>query len=383
MRYFNWVSTLLFVLPIFKICSAQELRFSINSYNHSLALSLSDNGNSSFVYQDYGTVQISNTSGLTYPKYLFHSQEYDAILNLYHFKSRVFSPENSFFLQPDPLSQYHSPYTFLQGDPINYIDWDGNEGRPLVLYNLDHNEPGSIGPTTEDFIIATPDAYHVPMTRFVNGKVGDLPEWNGNVFIKGHMTQDPGREIAVEFGHRSKPFKATNPKVKHIIQDEEIWRTIDGREMGSMLKKFSIERGVPLRNVVAGGCQGSAAAKAIRNGFEDTPTTSDMGKARIRFSGLKKGRDAAYMGQNVAKSENTSFEGGTRFYAIPSDDTSQDYIIRERNGNNHLEGFGRFNTETNSFEELPRAQGAQLQEMANGRLPSNMLDDFMIFRGFY
>ena len=67
--------------------------------------------------------------GHDYPigSYLYTGQEYDLELKLYNFKARFYNPKERVFLQPDPLYLNHSPYTYANNDPVNYVDRDGKQ----------------------------------------------------------------------------------------------------------------------------------------------------------------------------------------------------------------------------------------------------------------
>lgn len=55
----------------------------------------------------------------------FAGQEYDEETGLYNFHARLFDPVIGRFYQPDPQSQYYSPYKYAGNSPISLIDPDG------------------------------------------------------------------------------------------------------------------------------------------------------------------------------------------------------------------------------------------------------------------
>ena len=105
--------------------------FKIKNYKTNAVISINQNTISSLVLSDYGAIRFQK--GNKNSKYLFQGQEFDSDLGLYIFPSRIYSAKEKRFFQPDPKSQYHSPYLFVGADPINMIDHDGNMGKPLVF----------------------------------------------------------------------------------------------------------------------------------------------------------------------------------------------------------------------------------------------------------
>ncbi len=80
-----------------------------------------------YSYAPYGRLTYSqqNDTPQTLGTYLYTGQEYDKEIGLYNFKARLYSPDKRIFLQPDPKHNNYSPYTFVDNNPINYIDLDG------------------------------------------------------------------------------------------------------------------------------------------------------------------------------------------------------------------------------------------------------------------
>ena len=70
-----------------------------------------------------------------YPKgrCLYTGQEYDKEVGLYNYKARLYRPALKHFLQPDPLHTNYSPYTFVNNNPVNYIDKNGKAPIPTSI----------------------------------------------------------------------------------------------------------------------------------------------------------------------------------------------------------------------------------------------------------
>ncbi|ODM92517.1 tRNA(Glu)-specific nuclease WapA [Orchesella cincta] len=57
--------------------------------------------------------------------YRFTGQEWDEEIGLYNFHARLYDPTLGRFFQPDPKSQYYSPYVYAGNSPISLVDPDG------------------------------------------------------------------------------------------------------------------------------------------------------------------------------------------------------------------------------------------------------------------
>ena len=55
----------------------------------------------------------------------FTNHEYDAVLGVYYAKARFYDPELGRFLATDPMRQGNNWYTYVENNPIKYIDPDG------------------------------------------------------------------------------------------------------------------------------------------------------------------------------------------------------------------------------------------------------------------
>ena len=382
----KYVIVLLFGMSITFSLSAQSFKdvYPIRSYNNSLLLSLEENSNSQLTLGDYGSIAYSsgNFDSAT-DRYLYQGQEYSKNLGLHLYPYRAYSATQKRFFSPDPKSQYFSPYLFVAADPINLIDFDGQMGKVLFLYQEDHRLPDSKGTTLSDLMTDVQDAYYVPMSDFINGDVGDLKDWNGNVFLKGHMGDEAGHELTVEQTNVEDMIKTDHmgaveepmPKVGYQVK-------FDAREMGQMLRDFSDSRQVPIKNIVAGGCQGGVAAEGIYDGFISVPAKKGVAASRsLSVSGLRKGNRAMFAGEKSVKK--LGYKGPyfkTRFHTRPEESLERRRVAGTP-GNKRLVGFAK--SQGGKDSDLKYVEGEQLSEFINGRVPENMEEEFVTFRGLY
>ena len=359
-------------------CYAQNTVFHfIRSYNNTLTLSCDEKQYDSFLFNRYGWLQYGNVSKF---RYLYTAQEYDFELDIHFFQSRLYNPQSTTFLQPDPQSQYHSAYTYVNGDPVNFIDTDGNIGKPLILYGEQIEGSNNIAESTKDLLDAVPDSYQYPLSNFVNGEIPDLPEWNGNVFIKTHMSPIKGRELvleeALEKGDLKTPSSLTTTE---FTEDKLFRRSLDGDMMGSMLRRFSEERGVPIKNITAGGCEGSYAANSMRGGYVRTPSSTKLGFREIKFTGLNQGKATMYVGKESVKKlpfkekvqlkETKIYVGGVKEECCPK--------LKHSWGNKvKFKGVVERATPESDWKLLPYTDEAGIQDFVNGRVPDNFAKDF-------
>ncbi len=125
--------------------------FILYVHNESLSVAVKNNDSfSNFITDEYGKSILTKGNLTKNLRYQFTGQEWDDELGLYFFPSRTYDPSAKRFQQTDPESQYHSPYLYVSADPVNSVDRNGNEGKPLVLFQEDHNFPGGMNPGTLD-----------------------------------------------------------------------------------------------------------------------------------------------------------------------------------------------------------------------------------------
>lgn len=276
-------------------------------------------------YSGYGQKLLEKRGEAATSGYLFSAHEYEQNLNLLLYPFRIYSAVEKRFLQPDPKSQYFSPYLFVAADPINNIDFDGNIGRPLVLFQEEHSRSSNLNKSMKDLMESIPDAHYVPMSDFVNGKVGDLPEWNGNVFLKGHTFPEEGEELLVEMSKKAKRLKTLGSNLKYYkAQDGLLESRMDAGHMGRLLRQFSESRGVPVRNIMSGGCDGIIAAKRVGIGYKEAG--GQFMNQELNVYGLKEGYQAMIQGRRSTSGEYYEGLKTARFHAIHETEHEFDYV---------------------------------------------------------
>lgn len=378
------VLAIVFVLTVFtgqNICMAQKHYdvLSFRNYNQSLTLSIAGKHHSNFLYLPNGDLDKKH-SAKDLDLYLFQSQEYDDLLHLYFFPERIYSSKKLRFFQPDSKSQYYSPFVFVGSDPINYIDRDGNIGKPLVLYAENHLYMQKMDESIRDLQTEFKDAHYLPLSKFVNGEVGDLPEWNGNVYIDSHSSTDRGKEITLEQAEEAEELSVKPEVAMASFNDsQDVYETtIDARRLGNRLREFADERGVRVNNVFAGGCEGSAAAERIGQGYIEAGPRNVGSK--LRTVGLKENRKALIVGKKLAAEENIYGVDRTRFYVIGKvrGYTPIDRLKRVE-GKRVVESNLMAQNKDGTHEYLPYVEGDEVQEMANGRVPNSLQKYFKEF----
>lgn len=259
----------------------------------------------SVIFNDYGSITQQSNSQDSFHRYLYHAQEYEPFLGLSFFPSRIYSTFDKRFYQPDPQSQYQSIYSFVGADPINFIDFDGNQGKPIFFYG-EEPSPGYSGIQKPWEVRAAEaagvDAYYLPAGKlFDDTPLPDLSEWNGNVFLHGHS--NPSGKVIFQ----SKPSDATDFDF-HFAGDID-GETVMLKQGGGFthlvaepeftadcLMSMSVEARVPLKNVTLDGCQSSTAARRIAERFRENMedyAESEFDKEipeKITTMGLKTGR---------------------------------------------------------------------------------------------
>lgn len=350
----------------------------VRTLNQSLVLQKNTQANSGYVFQSYGELSYNVNGEIELSKYLFHSQEYDQNLKLNFYPSRIYSAIEKRFFQPDPESQNFSSYLFVNADPVNNIDQDGNVSRPLVLYQEDHSLTSNVNESMADLMKSVPDAHYVPLSDFVSGRVGDLPEWNGNVFIKGHMWEEKGREIYVELAQDYSQIKTPSEILKsHKAADGLYENGIGAEDLGGMIRRFADERGVQVHNIVAGGCDGSVPAKRIGKGFKNAKKIWQRSKKRaFNVIGLKKNHQSLLIGSRSTEGNYFKELQTTRFYGLPDgfqefNDVEGEFPFAKMVGLKQaremgVDGAGQ--TIYGPKETMPYVEGDELVGLMNGEV---------------
>ncbi len=377
------ISTLIISLSV--DAQVQHNVFNIRNYNRSLALELKQHQAAAIVSDEYGKLISYSNPANTAAKYLHHGQEYDKDLDLYFYPSRIYSILSARFFQTDPKSQYASPYSFLGGDPVNRIDETGNAGKPLVLHHSEHKLPDGKDFGFVDIQSQVGDAYYVPLADFLNGEVPDLPEFNGTVFIDAHMGTSNGGIVEVERDDLRARFKTPREyKVaRKLPGTEEYAVTIKAEDLGRELRDFADIRKLEIKNILAGGCEGSAAAESIGNGFVERSSNIST-KRFLKTSGLKRDRIALPVGEKFLADEGVQgLKNETRFY-VHKKGNIPDYDVTNYKGELKFNALLNTSKADGQFEEVPYADGDELKDMVvNGRIPESVDGHFSQFKFEY
>lgn len=315
-------------------------------------------------------------------KYFFQGQEFDNDLQLFFFPSRIYSSEIIRFFEPDPKSQYFSPYIFVKGDPLNYVDLNGEEGTPLVLYQESHYNPHGVPLSLQDVKKDVTDAHYVPMSDFINGEVGSLSGWRGDVFIYSHMETHEGREVLVEMADKKSQFKTREADDLQMWTDKRggEYISMDARHFAKRLKDFSINRRVPLKTVVAGGCQGETAAENLSNAFLEGDSGGLTGE--VKFHGLLRGNDAMFVGKDVPRSEGAVGFKSVRMYNVPTGASEKMLTTKDAQGREYARGYYVRNKD-GEFKQLQYLDTDEVDDLIHCRIPTRAHKIYSNFSSFY
>ena len=384
MKWFKLIFFLLISLSLEVTAQNQNDFFNIQNFKSDVAITFNAQSQSSYILSDYGS--INSAVGSSMNNYIFQGQEFDKDLGLHFFPSRIYSARGKRFYQPDPKSQYHSSYLFVNADPVNRVDNNGNEGKPIVFYGEDHTWKTSMDESIKDLGDALDeDAYYVPLSDLLNGEVGDLPEWNGNVFIDAHMGLRPGAEIEVESAKSLGDLKTSSRNAQHLYSPKEgkFTSRIDAEGFGKSLRRFADERRVSVRNITSGGCQGGVAGERIGQGYAN-------GGSRIRgetltVKGAKTDRYCAFLGnRSTSDDEGSIGSEETRFYVGSKDYHAKSEMVEDEFGD-EVEKFDSVRMNTSKVEDIeaPYAKESELRDLVNGRVPKSVSHEFETFKFSY
>lgn len=296
MKQITYILTIIFASTSLFAQKSEDI-FLLRNYQHSLILKIEQQHTHRFQYQPYGAINISDLPDQN-SRYLFQAQEYDHHASLILFSSRVYSPLNNRFIQPDPESQYKSPYIFTGADPVNWIDIDGNAAKPLILYGEEtRTDPSQRISSATEGLQSEIDGYYYPLSDFVNGDTPmNLEEWNGNVFIESHLENDGG--IASEYYMRGEKFKLKKKFSEGIYGTEEgegYFGFVRPQSLSERLAQLTKTTGTPLKTVTFGGCEGSKAANILKKSVNKTFKRLKGIANKITFKGFQKGIYSGYM----------------------------------------------------------------------------------------
>ena len=374
------------IIVLFFVCSlsiyAQESNlFFIRNYQYSNVILLAENTNSQLVLDAYGNNQIHRDYSPFNSKYTFQGQEYDAALNLYFFPSRLYAQKSCRFIQPDPLSQYHSPYLFVNADPINLVDLDGKAGKPLILYG----QESRYGTDKTNFAVAEDlskevDGYYSPISDFVNGKFPtDLQEWNGNVFVVTHTRADGS--IVGEYYGKGEAIQTAEEHLEKIDVPSKGFRSALTKpsSIAERIGELSEVNKVPVGNITVSGCEGAEASSRLVEATSKELQRRGL-PSEVKGMGLKPGRWATYSHPSGwREAEMKYFEMHGEYSDVPRPDHTYMAVRYDTRGDIDeipIRSNERLFRDMNTGRYLPTVQPAQMDGFVNGRVPRSAQGDF-------
>lgn len=374
--------TVIFVFFGFEVVAQNDEEefdvFSIRNVRSDLSIEIVHSQTRFLALSDYGGV----LSGNNLSRYTFQGQEFDKELGVFNFIARLYSYNLGRFLQPDPNSQYFSPYLFVGGDAINIVDRDGREGKPLILYSEEtrHNSSTLQSASSED-MQASVDGYYESLTDFMNGDVfGDFSEWNGNVFIQSHISDR--EEVVAESYFRKEPIQLEKPYRTGIYgsTDGAEFSSIRSNVLGDRIGEFSLKQGIPLNNIVVGGCEGEEAARAIgQNAYEKG---AELGiKSPLKSYGLKRGHFSAFIGKRTIDDRlkaNLKHTGLPKLDRVPESIHFYTSPTPYAADKVFLESSSPYVQNQVTGEVRPVIRGQQFNDLVNARIPRSLENSFAV-----
>lgn len=348
----------------------------VRNYSNSLFFNVVDRGKySSFIYGVYGTNFLVDKTVQPSFSYSFQAQERCRELGLVFFQSRLYSQTSKRFLQPDPASQYFSSYCFVGGDPVNYIDFDGNVAKPLFLYHYEKPEDAERLPAVVQGYQAEVDAHYMSFADFINGKPLPAGEWNGNIFIEAH-TDNLGRLYSETY---TKPelYKTDPGYVTHVVERPGLYGvSVRHKDFARRISKLTKDTGVDLKNIVLGGCESDMAACYLNDQIVLANWENHL-PSRFTTYGTLDGIEINYHSGEI----DNRVLGGRAGY-VPSRRRlqlgfSEPYKYGKRfsfisDGSEYSRIFYR-----GTSREIPTLRGAELGDVVNARYPQAAPNHFM------
>lgn len=331
-----------------------------------------------YLYDSYGQTLRAQAMGND-SRYLFNAHEFDADLKLYLYPARSYSPEQKRFFQPDPESQYFSSYLFVASDPVNTIDLDGKAGKPLFIYGENLSYKKGKPKDLLDIQNEVGDAHYVSMSDFLEGKYGDVFDWNGNVYIHTHTATVLGDEFEVERARFPDRLKEAEGRTYGKLQVKGKTRYVSGvssERLGKQLGDFSGKMRLKVRNIFAGGCEGGIASHRLARSY--VASVGSEGDNYLSAYGLRKERYVFAVGKNVSK-QGGELEGieRTRFHVSPVENGEIiDAIHREGAAKPKFDAV-YFKDENGVKNAMPYIEGQEIHDMVHeARVPPRLKGEF-------
>ena len=219
----------------------------------------------SFDYSPFGETTVSNgaAGNVANVAYRYTGQEVNDGLGTYNYHARHYDAGVGRFLRVDPARQFASSYAYVGNNPINLVDLNGRQGRPLIIFGHSIDRSGALisDPILIDSAELGVDIFELSLRtiheNLINGRQGvtDIrnffPElFNGHILVASHFTlQD---EVFAFDGA---------DQIPRGVRTQSL-----GREIGNFLADINYE-GVPV--ITSLGCRAaqcdelSAVARGI------------------------------------------------------------------------------------------------------------------------
>ena len=202
-------------------------------------------------YFPYGGIMTEARTSSTENPYLFNGKELDLETGLYYYGARYMEPDGSMWYGVDPLAEKYpgiSPYCYTLGNPIKYVDVNGEEpgdffktkDEVAIDFSFIYNEKSiAINMEFGASIYATKDAkgnkrftYTEPTKRTLDGVTPSFPPKGNDIegVIHSHAAYDPNYD--------NNEFSPEDKEVSISIQETIYVSTPSGT-----LKKFTPKDG--------------------------------------------------------------------------------------------------------------------------------------------
>lgn len=380
--------------------SAQETNHFIRSFNNSLVQSFSSKKLEKIEFDDKSISEKKEVSKIESHKYVFGAfgglisvnndenrylytgQEYDFEFKFNIFPSRIYIAKNKRFLQPDPANQYFSPYCYVNGDPVNYVDYDGNEGKPLILYKAETNYSGQMtNVIKDDFQAVVGEAHYMALPDFMNPSQSlVLPDWNGNVFLLGE--QSPAGSVVGEstlFYNRIHTRGLSNASTFRMEQDGAFHIGYDNNTISRRLSDAVEANRVQQLRIMNGASEGGATARSLAQQTHDLNSRRGI-HVPVKSNGLKKGAFAHYLGPQSNDVATLTMNTDDIARARLPRATNTHFVVRDNPAAMHMEGGFRNSTfpidRTTHYRINSAASGGEVSSIVNSEVPERLAGYF-------
>ncbi len=154
-----------------------------------------------------------------------------------------------------------------------------------------------------------------------------------------------------------------------------------GKYLGRDLRRFADTHNVRVKNITVGGCEGDAAAFDVGRGY--AAGGPKIGET-LNTSGIKRGNFTRYF-VNKEKKIMSEFNFGfpeRKIYVMHKDLEDFASLKKDANGETSMTDL-RGITDDDEIVDLNYAEGNEINELVDGRIPERMASDFHNFKFDY